>query len=42
MASGKAPLKQMVTHKFPLEQIQKAFDIAYNKGTGSIKVQIHQ
>jgi threonine dehydrogenase-like Zn-dependent dehydrogenase len=42
MASGKTPLKQMVTHKFPLEQIQRAFDTAYNKGTGSVKVQIHQ
>jgi L-iditol 2-dehydrogenase len=42
MSSGKAPLKQMVTHSFPLDDIQKGFDTAYNKATGSIKVQIHQ
>ena len=42
MASGRAPLKQIVTHKFPLEEIQKGIDTAYDKSTGSIKVQIHQ
>ena len=41
MASGKVSLKQMVTHKFSLEQIQKAFETAYDKSTGSIKVQMH-
>ncbi len=40
MASGRAPLKQMVTHKFPLRDIQKGFDTASNKFTGSIKVQL--
>ena len=41
MASGKVSLKQMITHKFSLEQIQKAFETAYEKSTGSIKVQMH-
>ena len=42
MASGKVNLKQMVTHKYPLEEIQKGLDTAYNKKSGSIKVQISQ
>jgi 2-desacetyl-2-hydroxyethyl bacteriochlorophyllide A dehydrogenase len=41
MASGKVQLQQMVTHQFPLEQIQQAFETAYDKSTGSIKVQLH-
>ena len=41
MTSGKAPLSQMVTHRFSLDEIQKGFDTAYDKSTGSIKVQIH-
>ena len=41
MASGRAPVKQMVTHKFPLAEIQKAFETASDKLTGSVKVQIH-
>ena len=40
MASGKVPLKQMVTHRFPLEEIQRGFETAYDKPTGSIKVQL--
>lgn len=42
LLSGKVPLKHMVTHTFALEEIQQGFDTAYNKTTGSIKVQIHQ
>lgn len=42
MSSGKVPLKQMVTHRFALEEIQKGFDTAYDKTTGSIKVQLLQ
>ena len=42
MASGRVQLEQMVTHKIPLEEIQKGFDTAYDKSTGSIKVQILQ
>ena len=41
MASGRVQLKQMVTHKYPLDQTQRAFEAAYDKSTGSIKVQIH-
>ena len=40
MASGKSPIKHMVTHRFPLDDIQKAFETAYDKSTGSIKVQL--
>ena len=35
-------LKQMVTHVYPLDEIQKGFETAYDKTTGSVKVQIHQ
>jgi L-iditol 2-dehydrogenase len=42
MSSGKVNLKQMVTHKYPLDQIQTAFKTAYNKKSGSIKVHISQ
>ena len=41
MASGKTPLKQMVTHRFPLEDVERAFEIANDKSVGSIKVQFH-
>ena len=41
MTRGKASLSQMVTHRFSLDEIQKGFDTAYDKSTGSIKVQIH-
>jgi len=40
LASGKLPLKEMVTHTFPLEEAQEAFRTAYDKTTGSIKVQL--
>ncbi len=40
--SGKVPLEKMVTHKYKLDEIQKGFDVAYDKNTGSIKVQILQ
>ncbi|MAO75493.1 MAG: hypothetical protein CL699_04200 [Chloroflexi bacterium] len=35
-------LSEIVTHKFGLEEIQKGFETAYDKKTGSIKVQIMQ
>ena len=41
IASGKVQLGQMVTHKYPLEDVQTAFETAYDKTTGSIKVQMH-
>jgi threonine dehydrogenase-like Zn-dependent dehydrogenase len=42
LASGTVPLQQIVTHIYALEDIQKGFETAYDKATGSIKVQIHQ
>ncbi len=42
MDSGRVNLKEMVTHKFALSDIQRGFEIASNKSSGSIKVQIHQ
>jgi threonine dehydrogenase-like Zn-dependent dehydrogenase len=42
LASGRAHLQHIVTHKYPLEQIGEGFATAYDKKTGSIKVQIHQ
>ena len=41
MASGHVELRQMVTHEFPLSEIQRGFDTAYDKTYGSIKVQLH-
>ena len=41
ITSGRVDLKQMVTHKFPLKDIQRGFDAATDKSTGSVKVQIH-
>ena len=42
MDSGRTALQPMVTHVYPLDNIQHGFDTAYDKTTGSIKVQIHQ
>lgn len=33
-------LEEIVTHKYTLDDIQKGFDTAYDKSTGSVKVQI--
>ncbi len=41
MASGRIDIKQMVTHKFPLEEMPQAMATAYDKSTGSVKVQLH-
>jgi len=40
IASGRAPVRQMVTHRFPLAETGNAFETASDKGTGSIKVQV--
>jgi threonine dehydrogenase-like Zn-dependent dehydrogenase len=40
IASGRVPVAQMVTHRFPLERVQEAFNTAYDKRSGSIKVQV--
>ena len=42
MASRKVDLKPMVTHIYTLDEIQQGFATAYDKTTGSVKVQIHQ
>ncbi len=41
LASGRVHIKEMVTHKFPLEEIQRGFQTARDKSAGSVKVQIH-
>ena len=38
--SGRVALGPMVTHQFPLEEIQQGFEVAGQKSDGSIKVQI--
>jgi len=35
-------LSNIVTHRYSLQEIQQGFECAYDKSTGSIKVQIHQ
>ncbi len=42
LLSGRVDLNDMVTHTFPLEEIQPAFDAAYDKSTGSVKVHVTQ
>ena len=42
LANKSNSLSNIVTHKYPLEDIQQGFECAYDKTTGSIKVQIHQ
>ena len=41
MASGKVDLKRIVTHTFPLREMPQAWATAYDKSTGSVKVQLH-
>lgn len=41
-STGTTKLEDIVTHEFGLDNIQKGFECAYDKTTGSIKVQIHQ
>jgi L-iditol 2-dehydrogenase len=42
IASKKVPVHRLVTHRFPLGGIARAFETAADKDTGSIKVQICQ
>jgi threonine dehydrogenase-like Zn-dependent dehydrogenase len=42
IASGKADLEQMVTHRYSLDQIQQGFETSYDKSTGAVKVHILQ
>jgi len=38
ISSGKINMRKILTHRFPLERSQEAFETALNKGTRSIKV----
>ena len=40
LASGDVPYREIVTHEVGLEDIQTGFDAAWDKTTGSIKVQV--
>ena len=40
LASRRLPFADMVTHTFPLDRAQEALETAYDKSTGSIKVQL--
>ncbi|MEX0763508.1 MAG: zinc-binding dehydrogenase [Dehalococcoidia bacterium] len=40
LAKGGIPFRKIVTHTYSLDDIQKGFDTAYNKSSGSIKVHI--
>ena len=40
MGSGKVDLKPIVTHTFPLTEMPQALATAYDKSTGSVKVQL--
>ncbi len=42
IAAGGTGIEKMVTHRYTLEDIQSAFETAYDKNSGSVKVQIHQ
>jgi len=41
IASGRVPAGRIVTHRFPLADIHQAFEVAADKSTKSIKVQIY-
>jgi L-iditol 2-dehydrogenase len=42
IVSGKVDASKLVTHRFPLEAITEAFEIAADKHSGSVKVQVVQ
>ncbi len=42
ITSGRAPVTQLVTHRFPLPEIVEAFRIAADKTSGAIKVHVIQ
>ncbi len=41
ISSGRVAVSKLITHRFPLDDIKKAFEIAADKKTGSIKVLVH-
>lgn len=42
LASGKVPYREIVTHKYSLDEIREGFATAYDKNSGSIKVHVTQ
>ncbi len=40
LASGRVDLKSMVTHRFPLDRIEEAYDLFANQRDGVLKVSI--
>ncbi|TAK26287.1 MAG: Zn-dependent alcohol dehydrogenase [Chloroflexota bacterium] len=40
IASGKAPVERLVTHRYPLSDTPEAFRVAADKSTGSVKVHL--
>ena len=40
LASGRADLRPLVTHQFPLDEIEKAYDLFANQKDGVVKVAI--
>lgn len=40
-AARDIPLEKFITHTFPLDELQKAFDTALDRNSGSIKVVLH-
>ena len=40
--SGRTRLEEMITHTYPLAEIQQGFETAHDKNSGSVKVQIIQ
>lgn len=40
IASGRAPVERLVTHRYRLESAPEAFRVAADKGTGSVKVHV--
>ena len=40
LSSGRLPLRELVTHTFPLDEAREALETAYDKSTHCIKVQL--
>lgn len=40
IASGRAPVERLITHRFPMRRVQEAFELAHDPTQGSIKVMV--